>query len=133
MTNTPEGTLTYGQYSAELLDSLVANVIAETVARELLRERQTRKHYGSVANPKIMPSAPSSAQDIGRFAPRIGPRDVYAAGLADNAAILGDKTTNVKTGTAQDTYFSCRHCNRQIAGSRFAAHIDKCLGGRSRK
>lgn len=30
-------------------------------------------------------------------------------------------------------YFNCDNCGREIAGNRFAAHVDRCLGGRSRK
>lgn len=71
--------------------------------------------------------------DIGRFSMHINGKDVYANALADNKKFLGDRASSIVIGTAQDMYFNCSNCGRKIAGSRFGAHIDKCLGGRSRK
>ncbi|TID13893.1 hypothetical protein CANINC_004841 [Pichia inconspicua] len=75
----------------------------------------------------------SSEPDIGRFSLHINGKDVYANALTDNKKFLGDRASSIVIGTAQDMYFSCSNCGRKIAGSRFGAHIDKCLGGRSRK
>lgn len=71
--------------------------------------------------------------DIGRFSIHLNGKDVYANAIADNKLFLGDRASSIVVGTAQDTYFKCSNCNRKISGSRFGAHIDKCLGGRSRK
>lgn len=75
----------------------------------------------------------SNEPDIGRFCIHLNGKDVYTNALADNKKFLGDRASSIVVGTAQDTYFKCSNCDRKIAGSRFGAHIDKCLGGRSRK
>lgn len=33
--------------------------------------------------------------------------------------------------SSEPRYFECLSCKRKIAGSRFAAHLDRCLGGRN--
>lgn len=71
--------------------------------------------------------------DIGRFQFKLNGKDIYVNALNDNRKFLGDKANSIIVGTAQDTYFQCSNCDRKIAGSRFSAHVDKCLGGRSRK
>jgi hypothetical protein len=71
--------------------------------------------------------------DIGRFKFTMNGKDIYVNALNDNKSLLGIKANAIVVGTAQDTYFKCSNCDRKIAGSRFGAHIDKCLGGRSRK
>lgn len=71
--------------------------------------------------------------DIGRFSFTLNGKDIYVNALNDNRNLLGAKANSIVIGTAQDTYFKCSNCERKIAGSRFGAHIDKCLGGRSRK
>lgn len=78
---------------------------------------------------KILPNEP----DIGRFQFKLNGKDIYVNALNDNRELLGDKVNSIVVGTAQDTYFQCSNCDRKIAGSRFSAHVDKCLGGRSRK
>lgn len=84
---------------------------------------------GNSAKVHSLPTEP----DIGRFQFSINGKDIYVNALNDNKKFLGDKASMITVGTAQDTYFKCSNCDRKIAGSRFSAHIDKCLGGRSRK
>ena len=71
--------------------------------------------------------------DIGRFEFLLNGKDIYVNALNNNSKILGEYANLISPGTGQDTYFKCSNCDRKIAGSRFGAHIDKCLGGRSRK
>lgn len=33
--------------------------------------------------------------------------------------------------SSEPRYFECLNCGRKIAGSRFAAHLERCLGGRN--
>lgn len=33
--------------------------------------------------------------------------------------------------STEPRYFECTNCGRKIAGSRFAAHLERCLGGRN--
>lgn len=33
--------------------------------------------------------------------------------------------------STEPRYFECLNCTRKIAGNRFAAHLDRCLGGRN--
>lgn len=42
-------------------------------------------------------------------------------------------TPSAKASADESEYFECLNCGRKIVGGRFAAHIDRCLGGRSRK
>lgn len=71
--------------------------------------------------------------DIGRFQLSLNGKDLYVNALNDNKKLLGTKANAIVIGSAQDTYFECSNCGRNIAGSRFSGHIDKCFGGRSRK
>lgn len=83
---------------------------------------------------KVLKSATKFLEpDIGRFQFTLNGKDVYVNALNDNRNLLGAKANAIVVGSAQDTYFKCSNCDRKIAGSRFGAHIDKCLGGRSRK
>lgn len=131
MTNPTE--ISYGQYCSQLLDSMVSNVIYDIVSTQLLNEKLLRKEYGTTTQPKLSATVPSQEPDLGRFAIKLNGRDIYVNAMEDNSKMLGERAGMIKTGTAQDTYFKCTNCDRKIAGSRFAAHIDKCLGGRSRK
>ncbi|ODQ79832.1 hypothetical protein BABINDRAFT_13437 [Babjeviella inositovora NRRL Y-12698] len=55
-------------------------------------------------------------------------RVVYVySGLGGNRDIYGNE--GLKQADAS-RYFVCSNCTRKIAGSRFAAHVDRCLGGR---
>lgn len=131
MTNSNE--ISYNQYCSTLLDSMVSNVIYDIISNQLLNEKLLRKEYGTIKDPKLGKTIPTEDPDIGRFSIKLNGKDIYANAVSDNSKVLGDKLNHIKTGTAQDTYFKCSNCDRKIAGSRFAAHIDKCLGGRSRK
>lgn len=71
--------------------------------------------------------------DIGRFKFSLNGKDVYQNALTDNGHLMGDKAALFAPTNGTDTYFRCANCQREIAGSRFAAHIDKCFAGRSRK
>ncbi|OWB81415.1 hypothetical protein B5S33_g32 [[Candida] boidinii] len=53
------------------------------------------------------------------------------SGMANGNALSAVSMTS--SNNASEIYFSCSNCNRKIAGSRFASHIDRCLGGRTRK
>ncbi|KAG0680666.1 hypothetical protein C6P40_004185 [Pichia californica] len=84
-------------------------------------------------NISVLKNKLPSEPDIGRFQFTLNGKDVYVNALNDNKKLLGSKANSIVMGTAQDTYFKCSNCDRKIAGSRFSAHVDKCLGGRSRK
>lgn len=131
MTNSNE--ISYSQYCSQLLDSMVSNVIYDIISNQLLNEKLLRKEYGTIQDPKLGKTIANDDPDIGRFSIKLNGKDIYVNALADNSKVLGENVNQIKTGTAQDTYFKCSNCDRKIAGSRFAAHIDKCLGGRSRK
>lgn len=90
------------------------------------------------ASPKKRPNRKNRSlqykePDIGRFQFTLNGKDIYVNALNDNRKLLGPKADAIVIGGAQDLYFKCSNCDRKIAGSRFGAHIDKCLGGRSRK
>ncbi|GME89338.1 unnamed protein product [[Candida] boidinii] len=59
-------------------------------------------------------------------------------GVSDNGSSMANgnvlsAVSMASSNNASEIYFSCSNCNRKIAGSRFASHIDRCLGGRTRK
>ncbi|GMG19197.1 unnamed protein product [Ambrosiozyma monospora] len=71
--------------------------------------------------------------DLGRFAFVRNGKDIYANALSGSQGNGTHNGTNGHSASASELYFKCSNCDRKIAGSRFAAHIDKCLGGRTRK
>lgn len=48
------------------------------------------------------------------------------ATVSSSRDIYGQDKTKLKTSEAS-RYFECGNCQRKIAGSRFAQHINKCL------
>lgn len=51
------------------------------------------------------------------------------AGATPSASLLEDMYGIEKS--SEPRYFECLNCTRKIAGSRFAAHLERCLGGRN--
>lgn len=47
-------------------------------------------------------------------------------------SVMGRDVFGNEKQSDSSRYFTCDNCSRKIAGNRFAAHIDRCLGGRSR-
>lgn len=99
------------------------------------KKRHHRHSFGSSSSRSATPQ-PVNLQkepDIGRFGFNINGRDVYENAFEQNSKLMGDKASSFASANANDIYFRCSNCQREIAGGRFAAHIDKCLGGRNRR
>ncbi|VEU19789.1 DEKNAAC100722 [Brettanomyces naardenensis] len=101
-----------------------------------LRKRHHGHGHNSTDGSRSATPQPVDLQkepDIGRFEFDVNGRDIYQNALVHNGPLMGDKALEFASTNGADIYFRCSNCQREIAGSRFAAHLDKCLGGRSRK
>lgn len=126
---------TYQSISLEILQDLLEPLVCDIVVESLLKEKVLRDRYGSLLDPKPLNSDGelSNRMDI------VDNKLVFAGAQLRSSNISkpsngGSQTTNGSGANgANGDYFQCSNCDRKIAGSRFAAHLDKCLGGRSRK
>jgi SAGA-associated factor 11 len=114
--------------SVMILQDLIKPMAREAMLKAFLREKSIRAKYGKefVAKPRSSSEVSSgtstpkskanqSIEIKGRVAySRIQGRDIYG----------NEKPTAV-------LYFECVNCKRKVAGSRFAAHIERCLSGRN--
>jgi SAGA-associated factor 11 len=110
-----------------LLYDLLRPLAHEATAAAYEKEKRVRRLYGAsfVAQPPAVASnaptpsgrgsKPASVEEVtGRPAyVKVPGRDIYG----------NQKETDTR-------YFECSNCGRKIAGTRFAAHIERCLSGR---
>lgn len=107
-----------------ILDDLLKPVTHEAVAQAVQEEKRIRARYGqdfvakpgnTTLPPGIRAKSAQKTEVAGRVAfVKIQGKDMY--GL--------EKASDVR-------YFECLNCSRKIAGSRFAAHMERCLNGRN--
>lgn len=98
---------------------MLSAITHEVVAEEILKEQLLRRDFGealpvsqAMANPKA-----KDKQIILRFVMNTGNgKDIFGSDKVSDSSV----------------YFVCDNCGRNIAGSRFAAHINRCLGGRNK-
>lgn len=96
----------------------------EVTSQAIQIEKQIRSQYGPdfVAKPyntKLPPGVRAKSAQRTELAGRVAyvkasGRDMYG----------NEKSSDVR-------YFECLNCSRKIAGSRFAAHMERCLNGRN--
>ncbi|CDK24410.1 unnamed protein product [Kuraishia capsulata CBS 1993] len=85
------------------------------------------------------PTPHYTERDLGRLEFVTNGKDVFSNykrkenGSANGATGSNGNHSAAGNGNGSDDYFKCLNCDRRIAGSRFASHIDRCLGGRTRK
>ncbi|KAG7904681.1 hypothetical protein KL905_003459 [Ogataea polymorpha] len=125
---------------------MLLEIASEIISRSILDEKVLRQEYG-IAQPGLVDEGETAAglvkkvrQNIGNSAsgssqssaaatPQSGENgsipDIGRLGFLQNGKEIFPKSAN-----GSDAYFQCLNCERKIAGGRFAAHIDKCLGGR---
>ncbi|KAG7727489.1 hypothetical protein KL933_002423 [Ogataea haglerorum] len=141
-------TVTYSSVSISILEDMLLEIAGEIISRSILDEKLLRQDYG-MAQPGLVEEGETAAglvkkvrQNIGNSAsgssqssaaatPQSGESgsvpDIGRIGFLQNGREIFPRSAN-----SSDAYFQCLNCERKIAGGRFAAHIDKCLGGRSR-
>lgn len=97
---------------------MLNSITHEIVAEEILKEKHLRLQYGKA---KSLPKIPNKSKDK-RVTDRVILNETKGKDVFGN-----DKISD------SSIYFSCPNCSRNIAGSRFANHINRCLGGRNTK
>ncbi|KAG7695662.1 hypothetical protein KL930_003659 [Ogataea haglerorum] len=139
-------TVTYSSVSISILEDMLLEIAGEIISRSILDEKLLRQDYG-MAQPGLVEEGETAAglvkkvrQNIGNSAsgssqssaaatPQSGESgsvpDIGRIGFLQNGREIFPRSAN-----SSDAYFQCLNCERKIAGGRFAAHIDKCLGGR---
>lgn len=130
----------YGTVTApKFIDSRNEERFPRAPSEEATHGSQRRKHHNSHNNGNSSRSTtpqPVNLQkepDIGRFQFNLNGNDIYKNAFDHNGPLMGEKAAQLESMNGNDIYFRCSNCQREIAGVRFAAHIDKCLGGRFRK
>ncbi len=130
----------YGTTTApKFIDSRNEEKFPRASLDENMHGSQRRKHhYGHDNSNGVRSTTPQPVNlqkdpDIGRFKFNINGSDIYKNAFNHNGPLMGDKAAEFEAMNGNDIYFRCSNCQREIAGVRFAAHIDKCLGGRFRK
>lgn len=119
-------TITAGQVSLVILNQMLEHCLQSVTLQAFQDEQLIRDTYGAdfVAStptlvngvPKANSKAAAQRYEINNRVKHvhISGRDVYG----------NEKATDTR-------YFQCSNCGRNIAGVRFAAHIVRCLSGRS--
>ncbi|KAK9239329.1 hypothetical protein V1525DRAFT_398474 [Lipomyces kononenkoae] len=100
--------------SLSLLQDLVQPITHDIALEAFSREKRSRQpcpSCGAIHNSR----ASSGAVGKGHYIARPG-QDIY--GRAKQHA------------SESGSYFECTNCARKVAGSRYAAHLERCLGGR---
>lgn len=107
-----------------ILDTLLKPIAHEVTAQALQHEQKVRSEYGedfiakpynTTLPPGIRAKSAQRTEVVGRVQyVRVAGQDMYG---------------NEKSGEVR--YFECLNCGRKIAGSRFAAHMERCLNGRN--
>ena len=107
-----------------ILDDLLKPMAHEVTAQALQIEKRIRAQYGqdfiakpynTTLPPGIRAKSAQKTEVAGRVAYiKVPGQDMYG----------NEKPNDVR-------YFECLNCSRKIAGSRFAAHMERCLNGRN--
>ncbi|ODV84482.1 hypothetical protein CANARDRAFT_29031 [[Candida] arabinofermentans NRRL YB-2248] len=150
--------LTYSQLSASILEGMITEITHEIISKWILTTKTIKSQYGYNAysssssgsssvtlteiatlpyngNGSLGNSRDGSGYNTGSNTGTPQPDQVRLNGIGQgqghsNESVNGNGIS-INGGT--DLYFKCLNCDRKISGNRFAAHIDKCLGGRTRK
>ncbi|ODQ66823.1 hypothetical protein NADFUDRAFT_50726 [Nadsonia fulvescens var. elongata DSM 6958] len=107
-----------------ILQDLLSSLTTEVAVECLIEEKQLRQLYGKAA-PATVDNLPVTVKGRGSIKANSEVNGRINFFQMSNRDIYGkEKSTEVR-------YFECVNCARKIAGSRFAAHIERCLGGRT--
>ncbi|KAI0462114.1 hypothetical protein LJB42_004201 [Komagataella kurtzmanii] len=112
-------------------DCLMSNMLRQIVINSILQEQALRSSIKAISNDDQTSLKEINAQRL-KFLK--DDKDIFNH-------INGKRSENKYNGTGSDAsngmtdteYFTCLNCDRKIAGNRFASHVDRCLGGRTRK
>lgn len=107
-----------------ILKDLLKPLTREVMVHAFEKEKQIRSKYGNEftaktqvlngsTNGKNKSVAVTEVKDRIKWV-KVSGKDIYG----------NEKPTDVR-------YFGCMNCGRKIAGTRFAAHIERCLSGRN--
>ncbi|CCH43286.1 hypothetical protein BN7_2834 [Wickerhamomyces ciferrii] len=147
--STQEEELTLYSVSASIYKDIMETITHELFVDAIMREQITRAKYGRLEtgntptpvetptalnnlNGNGLLSASTSQNNTGNNSRNPSPNPELLTRMAYYSVMGRDIFGNEKQSDSS-RYFTCDNCSRKIAGNRFAAHIDRCLGGRSRK
>lgn len=91
------------------------------MAEKLLQEKFLRSQYGKAVNSSQATVLKNKVTKEKQIVERVVFNEA-----SNGRDVFGNEKVNDSS-----TYFHCDNCNRNIAGSRFANHINRCLGGRN--
>ncbi|KAK9462355.1 uncharacterized protein V1516DRAFT_689246 [Lipomyces oligophaga] len=107
--------------SLSLLEDLLQPVTHDLILSSLAREKRSRQpcvSCGAIHNSRASTGTGAGTGAIGKgnFVCKPGV-DIYGHGKQQSSDSI--------------VYFACLNCSRKIASSRYAAHLQRCLGGRA--
>lgn len=110
-----------------VLSELVKPFTHEVTVKAVEREKLIRRVYGSNFSAAPVSKSKKSSLNGNKSGKaqqyRIEGRPLYVS--ANGKDIYGnEKPTETR-------YFECLNCKRSIAGTRFAAHVERCFSGRN--
>lgn len=146
-----EPPLTLSSMSLSIYRDIMETITREIFIETIMREQITRLRYGKLeagntpqpietpimnhntinGNGSLLLSASNSVNNTNNNSRNPSPNPELLTRIEYYNVIGRDIFGNEKQSDSS-RYFTCDNCSRKIAGNRFAAHIDRCLGGRSR-
>jgi len=148
--------LTLSSVSISIFRDIMETITRELFVEAIMREQITRLRYGKLESGNTpqpidtpttagstingsngntnggMLSASASVNNTNNNSRNPSPNPEVLTRIEYYNVVGRDIFGNEKQSDSS-RYFTCDNCTRKIAGNRFAAHIDRCLGGRSRK
>ncbi|KAH3669287.1 hypothetical protein OGAPHI_001408 [Ogataea philodendri] len=142
--------VTYSTVSISILEDMLCEITGEIISRSILEEKLLRQQFGPVQQQVFADEGETTVGTLKKLRQTAGNSDNSSTNSSalgtpqpgeNGSAVDVGRVNFVRNGkdifgkntASGDSYFQCLNCDRKIAGGRFAAHIDKCLGGRVRK
>ncbi|CAN6657003.1 hypothetical protein TRVA0_029S01178 [Trichomonascus vanleenenianus] len=137
--NTENNTL--GSLSVMIFKDLLKPLTHEATLKAIQKEKVIRRKYGKEFIARTpTPGTPQSTASSAASTPKSranGTPNGSAARVEVHGRIIYSKLPGRdiygKEKNTQVQYFECSNCKRKVAGSRFAAHIERCLSGRNNR
>ncbi|CEP25068.1 unnamed protein product [Cyberlindnera jadinii] len=139
--------LSLSEVSLYVYNSLMCSITHKIIVESLLQEQVDRTKFGPLEQPPSLQPIQNTATPVPSSVKlETGSNGTPSATSSRNGTPANEMTVRQAFVSIQgrdvfgnekipdsSRYFECRNCQRRIAGNRFAAHIDRCLGGRQRK
>lgn len=144
-----EEELTLGSVSVAIYKDIVDSLSHQIIVESLIKEQITRQQFGKLTKSttpqpifdnNLLSASNNSgnggnslSQTPSQCNSRISSPNTELLTRNEFVNVLGRDIFGNEKVPDSARYFTCTNCSRKISGNRFAAHIDRCLGGRQRK